>query len=384
LKIAFLINSLTSGGAEKIVVTIINKLQKENYEVELICLEKNNFYNLSEDIKIKYLTNNSGNNNGIKKLFEIPFLAFKLKNYIKENDIQIVQSHLYRANYINVLSNILGAKHQTQIVNHGIASRYKIKGLLGKINLFLIRNLYSKANMIITISKEMKNDLNNLFLFKNKQLVINNPYDIENINRLKIQENTKFAFDSKKKYLITMGRLIKLKRYDDVIKSLKNLPDNIELILLGEGEDEENLKILSKKLDLEKRTHFIGNVKNPFKYLSKANIFILSSETEGFPNSLIEALACGLPVISTDCISGPREILAPKTESSKLLEKDFKIEEFGILYPIGNIQELSKSIIFILENQHIYDSLKYKSIQRANDFSTEKIIIQYKKVLELE
>jgi N-acetylgalactosamine-N,N'-diacetylbacillosaminyl-diphospho-undecaprenol 4-alpha-N-acetylgalactosaminyltransferase len=384
MKIAFLINSLTSGGAEKIVVTIINKLQKENYEVELICLEKNNFYNLSKDIKIKYLTNNSGKNNGIKKLFEIPFLAFKLKNYIKENDIQIVQSHLYRANYINVLSNILGAKHQTQIVNHGIASRYKIKGLLGKINLFLIRNLYSKANMIITISKEMKNDLNNLFLFKNKQLVINNPYDIENINRLKIQENTKFVFDSKKKYLITMGRLIKLKKYDDVIKSLKNLPENVELILLGEGEEKENLKILAKELNLKERTHFIGNVKNPFKYLSKADIFILSSETEGFPNSLIEALACGLPVISTDCISGPREILAPKTESSKLLKKDFKVEEFGILYPIGNIQELSKSIIFILENQHIYDSLKYKSIQRANDFSIEKIIIQYKKVLELE
>lgn len=384
MKIAFLINSLTSGGAEKIVVTIINKLQKENYEVELICLEKNNFYNLSKDIKIKYLTNNSGNNNGIKKLFEIPFLAFKLKNYIKENDIQIVQSHLYRANYINVLSNILGAKHQTQIVNHGIASRYKIKGLLGKINLFLIQNLYSKAHSIITISKEMKNDLNNLFLFKNNQLVINNPYDIENINHLKIEENTKFVFDSKKKYLITMGRLIKLKKYDDVIKSLKNLPENVELILLGEGEEKGNLKKLTKELNLKERTHFMGNVKNPFKYLSKADIFILSSETEGFPNSLIEALACGLPVISTDCISGPREILAPKTESSKLLKKDFKVEEFGILYPIGNIQELSKSIIFILENQHIYDSLKYKSIQRANDFSIEKIIIQYKKVLELE
>lgn len=384
MKIAFLINSLTSGGAEKIVVTIINKLQKENYEVELICLEKNIFYNISKDIKIKYLTNNSGNNNGIKKLFEIPFLAFKLKNYIKENDIQIVQSHLYRANYINVLSNILGAKHQTQIVNHGIASRYKIKGLLGKINLFLIRNLYSKAHTIITISKEMKNDLNNLFLFKNNQLVINNPYDIENINHLKIEENTKFVFDSKKKYLITMGRLIKLKKYDDVIKSLKNLPENVELILLGEGEEKENLKKLTKELNLKERTHFMGNVKNPFKYLSKADIFILSSETEGFPNSLIEALACNLPVISTDCISGPREILAPKTESSKLLKKDFKVEEFGILYPIGNIQELSKSIIFILENQHIYDSLKYKSIQRANDFSIEKIIIQYKKVLELE
>lgn len=384
MKIAFLINSLTSGGAEKIVVTIINKLQKENYEIELICLEKNDFYDLPKNIKIKYLTNNSGKSSGIKKLFEIPFLAFRLKNYIKENDIQIVQSHLYRANYINVLSNILGAKHQTQIVNHGIASRYKLKGLLGKINLFLIQNLYSKANTIISISKEMKNDLNNLFLFKNKQLVINNPYDIENINNLKIKETTEFIFNPEKRYLITMGRLIKLKRYDDVIKSLKHLPENIELILLGDGEEKENLNVLAKELNLKERTHFIGNVKNPFKYLFKADIFILSSETEGFPNSLIEALACSLPVISTDCISGPREILAPKTESSKLLKKDFKVEEFGILYPISNVIELSKAVIFLLENPNIYNDLKYKSSNRANDFSIEKIILQYKKVLELE
>lgn len=384
MKIAFLINSLTSGGAEKIVVTIVNKLQKENYEVELICLEKNNFYNLSKDIKIKYLTNNSGDSNGIKKLFQIPFLAFKLRNYIIANDIQIVQSHLYRANYINVLSNILGAKHQTQIVNHGIASRYKIKGLLGKINLFLIQSLYSKAHTIITISKEMKNDLNNLFLFRNNQLVINNPYDLENINCLKIEENKEFLFDSKKTYLITMGRLIKLKRYDDVIKSLKNLPENVELILLGDGQEKENLKALTEKLNLKERTHFIGNVKNPFNYLSRADIFILSSETEGFPNSLIEALSCNLPVISTDCISGPREILAPKTESSELLKKDFKVEEFGILYPVNNVMELSKAIIFLLENPNIYEDLKLKSIKRANDFSIEKIIIQYKKVLELE
>jgi N-acetylgalactosamine-N,N'-diacetylbacillosaminyl-diphospho-undecaprenol 4-alpha-N-acetylgalactosaminyltransferase len=384
MKIAFLINSLTSGGAEKIVLTIINELKKENTNIELICLEENNFYDLPSNIKITYLKKNSGKSNGIIKLFEIPFLSYKLKKYIEKNNIKIVQSHLYRANYINVLSNILGSNHKSQIVNHGIASRYKIKGLLGKINLFLIKKLYTKANTVITISQEMKNDLNRLYEFKNSQLVINNPYDLNNIDILKIQKIPEFIFNPEKTYLITMGRLIKLKRYDDVIKSLKNLPENIELILLGEGEEEENLRILTKKLDLEGRTHFIGNVKNPFKYLYNADIFILSSETEGFPNSLIEALACNLLIISSDCISGPREILAPNTDSATIAKDKFQIEEFGILYPTGNVQELSNSILCLIEYNNIKIDLRNKKNTRAKDFSLEKIIIQYKKVLEIE
>lgn len=383
MKIAFLINSLTSGGAEKIVLTIINKLQKENYDVELICLEKNDFYDLQKDIKIKYLTDNAGKSNGIKKLLEIPFLAYKLKKYIQQNQIEIIQSHLYRANYINVLSNIFGAKHESQIVNHGIASRYKIKGLLGRINLLLIKYLYKKANTIVSISKEMQNDLNNLFVFKNKQLVINNPYDIETINLLKIQEITDFIFNPDKKYLITMGRLITLKRYDDVINSLKKLPENIELILLGDGEEKKNLEILSENLGIQHRTHFMGNIQNPFKFLSKADIFILSSETEGFPNSLIEALACDLAVISSDCISGPREILSPTTNSAKLLDKKFKLEEFGILYPVGNIQELTNSILYLIKNKNLEILLKNKSQIRANNFSIDIIIKEYKRLLKL-
>lgn len=384
MKIAFLINSLTSGGAEKIVLTIIKELQKENINIELICLEKNNFYNLPNNIKVTYLMNNSGKKSGIIKLLQIPLLSYKLKKYVNKNNIKIVQSHLYRANYINILSNILGANHKSQVVNHGIASRYKLKGSLGKINLFLIKMLYKKANTIITISQEMKNDLNRLCKFNNSQLVINNPYDLNNIDELKKQEVKGFIFNPKKIYLITMGRLIKLKRYDDVIKSLDNLPQNIELILLGEGEEKERLKTLTKKLNLEKRTHFIGNVKNPFKYLFKADIFILSSETEGFPNSLIEALACNLKVISSDCLSGPREILAPNTDSSILTKDRFKVEKFGILYPIGNIKELSNSIQYLIQKINSKEKSKDVKNIRAKDFSIEKIIVQYKKALTLE
>jgi len=379
MKIVFLINSLTSGGAENVVVTIVSKLLQENHDVELICLEKNNFYAIPEGLKVTYLTENDGKSSGLKKLFLIPYLAYKLKRYSQENKIDVIHSHLYRANYINVLSTLFGASHTTQIVNHGIISRYKTKGLLGKINLFLIKHLYSKANLIILISKMMKKDLNDLFDFSNKQIVINNPYDINKINKLKDEPIEDFHFLPTKKYLITMGRLISLKRYQDVLKALSMLDDNIELVLLGDGEERDNLVSLSKTLNINKRVHFLGNILNPFKYLAKADVFILSSETEGFPNSIIEALACKTVVVSSDCISGPREILAPSTSISLQLKDEIEVTEYGVLYPVGNIKLLRKAIKHLINVES-----SEKLLSRAKDFSVEKIITQYKKVLEIE
>ncbi|MDD5406641.1 MAG: glycosyltransferase [Sulfurovaceae bacterium] len=384
IKNAFLINSLTSGGAEKIVVTLLNKLIEENIDIELICLENNNFYEVQKNLKVTYLSNVDGNHGGIKKLLLIPYFAYKLKKYVTDNNIDIVQSHLYRANYINVFSQLLGSKHKSQIVNHGIASRYKTKGILGKINLFLIKNLYSKADKIILISQAMKKDLNELHNFKNEQLVINNPYDINHILDLKKETVSDFYFTKDKRYLITMGRLISLKRYQDVIRSLSFLHNDIELVMLGDGNLKGELIDLAKSLHLENRVHFLGNILNPFKYLSKADIFILSSETEGFPNSLIEALACNLPVISTDCISGPREILAPATNIYRQLSDDIEIAEYGILYPVGKVEQLTKAINILLENDDLKNNFINKSLDRAKNFSIEKIIIDYKKVLEID
>jgi len=292
-----------------------------------------------------------------------------------------VQSHLYRSNYVNLFSKIIGSNHKTQVVNHGIVSRYKIKGLLGIINLNLIKYLYPKANNIIFISKAMEKDFNSLFKINTIQNVINNPYDISNIKELSKNKINDFHFNNQKKYIICMGRLIKLKRFDNIIKSLKYLNNNTELIILGEGSEKNNLILLIKKLNLEKRVHLLGNKKNPFKYIAKSDLFILSSETEGFPNSLIEALACNVPVVASDCLSGPREILSPNSNVNDRVIEQIEITPFGILYPTFNIDCLVEAINLILETNIKTDLTKHN---RENDFSIEKIIKKYKKVLNIE
>jgi glycosyltransferase involved in cell wall biosynthesis len=381
-KITFLVNSLSAGGAEKVLSVLANELVK-NYDVEIIFLEKNEFYKLDKNIKKTYLSNFNGKENVIKKFLYLPILAWKLKKYVKKNKIKLIQSHVYRANYVNILSKIFGSAHKTQIVIPGIVSFYQNEGLLGKINLFLIKNLFPLADLIIWKSKRMKIDANNLFNFKNEQQVIYNPIDIDKIHFL-IKENIgEFKFKKDKFYLVSVGRLIKLKRNKDLIESLKYLDNNVEVLFIGDGEEKENLIDYAKKLGLEKRIHFIGKVNNPFKYLKYCNIFVHTSKTEGFPNVLVEALSCGLPVISSDCISGPREILAPDTDISKQLKKGDKIEiaKYGILYPVGDVEQMVNAIKLLLQDEKLFNSYKEKVVKRAKDFSMEKIIKQYKKVL---
>jgi len=379
----FMINSLENGGAEKVILTLCKELAKTEKNLKLICLEENRFYEIPQNIEIIFLSDSKGKNSNIKKLLFIPLLAWKLSRYIKKNNIKLIQSHLNRANYVNLLSKIFGANHETQIVIHGIVSRYRKKRFIGLINLLLIKILYPQANLIITISKAMKSDLIKSIKSSNKIIVINNLYDINYITTSMKDKIDDFTFDKSKFYIISVGRLIKLKRNKDIISVLQFLPSNIELIILGEGEEKENLIKYVKKLKLDKRVHLLGRKQNPYKYMSRCDLFVNCSENEGFPNVLIESMACGLPVISSDCLSGPREILAPKSNVNFQLKHDIEEAEYGILYPVGDIESLIKAVKTMLNNENLRNLYIKKGKKRAYDFSIDSIIKQYKKVLNV-
>ena len=381
-KIVFLINSLSSGGAEKVLSLLIKELSNKQ-KVELICLEKNNFYTLPKNVKVTYLTSNTGNQSSLIKLIQLPILALKLKKHIRENNILLLQSHVYRANYINILSKLLGSKHEVQIVNAGAISRYQQEGFSGKINLFLINRLYNYADLIILKAKGMQIDMQKLFTFTNKKIVINNPYDIEHIEILKNEDVVDFIFDKTKKYIINIGRFETFKRQDVLIRTLKGISSDIELLLIGGGEKESIYKKIAIDNGVSERVHFIGKVKNPYKYLSKCDIFILSSEDgEGFPNALVEAMICKTLVISSDCVSGPREILAPSTNIENKIKNRFEIAENGILFPVMNTIELTNAINYVLNNSEECDCLIQNAYNRTKDFSLDTIVKQYKEILK--
>jgi N-acetylgalactosamine-N,N'-diacetylbacillosaminyl-diphospho-undecaprenol 4-alpha-N-acetylgalactosaminyltransferase len=384
---AILINSLADGGAEKVVLTIIEAFVKRGHQIKLICLEKNQFYDIPKDVEVIYLSNATGFENGMRKMLQIVLLAVKLKKWVKKLRIEVIQSHLFRANYVNVLAKLMGAGHQSQLVNTvSISAKYAQSGISGKINLLLINLLYPQADCLIAKSEGILHDLNSRFGFSVPTKVIANPTKIHDI-RCQQQESmfeSEFTFQPNRQYIIAMARMHPHKCLDLLIQSfsiISNNYENTDLILLGDGQEKNKLKEMIANYHLEHRVFLIGRVKNPYKYLVRSNLFVLPSASEGFPNSLIDAMSCKLPVISTDCMSGPREILAPETDIGKQIHRHIEFASFGVLVPVKNHFFLAEAMKKLLCDESLSQQYAEKGYERACMFSLDRIIDQYENVL---
>jgi len=389
--ILMVINTLGNGGAERAVSLISRHLSTTDCRVQIMCLERNifdndNFYQLPDTIPIHYLTHEKSTHSGLKKLLQLPILAWQLMQFIEQHQISVVQSHLFRASYVSAMAKLWmklrrRATPTLQMVTPGQITYYDQEGLLGKVNLFLIRWCYPLSSLLIFKSKEMQAQANQRLpnLTQSAQTVIYNPYDIEHIQQ-QASLPISFVFDANKRYLVSVGRLIKLKRTETILNVLPQLPDEVELILVGNGAEEDHFKQIAQQNQIAHRVHFVGAQKNPFAWVAHANVFILSSETEGFPNVLAEAMICQTPVIASDCISGPREILAPETDPLNHLQKGdaFEITPNGILYAVGDEVQLLKAITYLLANPEKAQTLADRAFLRAHDFSLATIMAQYK------
>jgi glycosyltransferase involved in cell wall biosynthesis len=238
--------------------------------------------------------------------------------------------------------------------------------------------------------------------------VIYNPYPIDEIGELANESLGSYEEIFKEPILITAGRLTKQKGQWyllRVFKALKEKHKDLKLVILGEGELKDYLVKLSEELGLKTYVwdrdalsesfdvYFLGFQKNPFKLIARSKLFVFPSLWEGFPNALVEAMACGVCVVSSDCRSGPREILAPNTDFNYQTQKP-EFAEYGVLIPVFEVKYKSaeeplgeKEIMWVetidklLEDESLRKNYSEKAKQRAEDFSIEKIVQEWKEIL---
>jgi N-acetylgalactosamine-N,N'-diacetylbacillosaminyl-diphospho-undecaprenol 4-alpha-N-acetylgalactosaminyltransferase len=385
-RIAICINSLDMGGAERVAVTLVEYIA--NYlPVLVICLEQPVAYRINKRIPVHHLSKMTGNESNLVKLLMLPVLAFRLKRVCQRYQVRVVQSHLSRGNYINLISKVMGASHHAHIVIHGIASEYLKKGLKGIVNLVFIRNLFYKAQIVVVNSQGVKSDLGQYLHIQNRIRVIANPFDIQDI-RQKCQETFNeqdFHVSPAIDYVISIGRLVASKRHIDLLLAFQDILRSgcsCEFLLLGDGEEKETLSAYIKQYHLNGKVHLLGRVQNPYKYLYKSRIFVSASETESFGNVLIEAMACDCPVVAADCPYGPREILAPDSDPEYRLTNKIEEARFGILVPVRDPRRMSEAIMRLLENEALRKHYIEHASLRCAEFNINKIGKLYKAILE--
>ena len=358
MKISVLIYSLASGGAERIVSILVKELSQK-YEIELVLMNDTVFYDIPSNVKITFLENSNPNENGIMKLLKLPFLAYKYSKI--KSDISL--SFMNRPNYINILSNLF-KKSKTIISERAMPSLQHKNGLTGVINKLLIKSLYNKSDLVVANSKGNKHDLEKYFNIKNVKTI----YNFITLKECEHLENNKFIF-------VTIGRLDKGKNHKLLIEAFNELDINAELWIIGDGYLRNELEKIANK-----NVKFLGKQKDVYKFLAKADCFVFSSNHEGFPNVLLEALNCELPIISTDCKSGPREILAPNSDFLKQTDS-IEIAEYGILVKVGDKECFKQAMLKMYEDNELRYNFKHKTKNRINDFSIKKIINEWERII---
>jgi N-acetylgalactosamine-N,N'-diacetylbacillosaminyl-diphospho-undecaprenol 4-alpha-N-acetylgalactosaminyltransferase len=383
MKPAVLVNSLRVAGAEKVAVTLFEEIQSRHPEAILISLETNNDQCFQHP-NLHLLSKQSGSDEGPLTKILSPFsLALKLKRFVRETGITVVQSHIYRSNYVNLLARKLGSKHRTQIVNHGILSYYRGRGLKGATSQTYVRMLYPSADELICPTTGMIEDLsaNGVKLPATRRIA--NPFDLSLIERKAAEEFMpgEFVTEPDKRYLIAVGRLERVKRFDLVIEAFGRLAEpcpDLELLILGTGPEQSRLAEAAKNTGFAARIHFLGFIANPYKYIARSELLILSSEFEGFSNVIVEALACGTCVLATDCRSGPREILAPGTGPSQAASlKAPEFAEFGALVAAVNLMQLCAAAETLLKDETAIQQYVARGTERAAAFHRTNIASEY-------
>ncbi|MFL0352527.1 glycosyltransferase [Xanthomarina sp. GH4-25] len=378
-KIALFVPAIGFGGAEKVVSLLTFELTKY-FDVTLILLYNVIKLPISDDVKVIVLSKEgeSFKTSKIQHYLDYIKFIFKYNKTLKNENIEVVISFMLRQNVMTGIAKMFNKNVKTIISERCFPSlRYKNNRTTSFLTQIIIPLFYNKNNKLFSNSIHINEDLKNNFNVKIDSSVIYNPI-VLNTEKLAINNYDSLEDNFN---IVTVGRLIPVKNQQHILHSLSKLPQNFCLDVYGDGELSTKLNMLSKELSLKNRVHLNGNVLNIHYNIKLHHCFILSSISEGFPNVLLEAMSMGLPVIATNCMSGPLELLN-ENEPVDIEMGTFYKAKYGLLVNVNDVEGLAQALLFY--QQHNEERLVYSGLgyTRSKDYGVDKIGNQFKELIE--
>lgn len=307
-KIAIFLPSLNGGGAERVMVTLANAFAARGYAVDLVLAVAQGPYlkDVAEAVRIVDL-----------KVGRVVLAMWPLLRYLRRERPVAMLTAMTHANVVALLAKMLARVSTRLVVSERTTVTIEVgraKDLAARIIYASVPLLYSRADGVVAVSQASAADLVGFAGFPASAVeVIYNPFDLPYIQAKAAEpiEHPWFT-PGQPPVILAIGRLNEAKDYPALIRAFARLRQHraARLLILGEGELRFALETLVAKCGLTADdVQLPGFVANPFAYLARCAVFVLSSRWEGLPGALIEAMACGAPVVSTDCPSGPHEIL---------------------------------------------------------------------------
>ena len=363
LTIAVFLQDFAGGGAERVAVTLANGLHRNGHNVVFVVVRNDGPFRDRIDPEISVVE---------LKTDRTAAAPFELSRIIGSLRPDIILSHMTHVNVAAILAGLLsGYAQRTVVVEHNqFDKNYAIqKSRAVKLAYKAVKYLYPSAGALVSVSEGVEKTLRTAAgVDHNESYVIYNPVVHENLVSASHEQPDHSWLQGSRQVptIVSVGSLTEQKDYPNLLHALRILNDKVPVraIILGEGEERPNLEALIRDLNLTDVVDMPGFVKNPYAYMRSADVFALPSRWEGLPTVVIEALACGARIVSTDCPSGPREILMNG--------------KFGKLVPVDNAMELAHGIVSALKNP----VPEHQLMARANMYGMRNALESYEAVFE--
>jgi glycosyltransferase involved in cell wall biosynthesis len=370
-KVLFFCYDLKDGGSPQVLSGILNHLNRDEFDPVLVTYSGARVFPIPEGIT-EHILQVQGGGTLFQKLKANLTAVFRLRRVLRLEKPEIAVGMGGMTNWGLILAaGLARAKMAVIIGEHGAgALEFRKDRVTSYVISLLNRILYPFADRIVAISRGVREYLvRDRKIPKEKIVTIYNPVDIGRIQKLsQEQADDPWLRDKDKPVVLWVGRIAAVKGLEYLIGAFERVLTEIDarLIIVGEGSEESSIRDLVRRKGLQDNVRFAGFQSNPYRYMSRSSVFAFPSLSEGFGMVLVEAMACGLPVVSADCMAGPNEIL--------------QNGRCGILVPVADEGALARGIVTILTNAELRDRLASEALRRVADFEPAKVVASYEQL----